>query len=111
MRKKFWLVGLLVVGLLVVALGTTTVFAQGSVTTDNRTWGQMQQACQTGDYATMAKLHEQCSGGKGLTSGGMMGGGQNGMMGGGWSGGRGMTPTALILQTWRGCCIVYSRQM
>ena len=102
MRKKVWLVALMLVGLLTVALGTTSVLAQELATTDNSTWGLMQQACVNGDYQAMAELRQQYAGGGGVagsdTAGcGAAGGVQNsaiggwgGMMGGGWNGGRGM---------------------
>lgn len=93
MRKTILMVAIFVVGILV-GLGATSVFAQGPTAPPNsNTWQGMQQSCQqayaSGDTAAMAKLHEQCTGGQGGATGGMMGGGQwgqNGMMGGGRGG-------------------------
>ena len=96
MRKIVLMVALFMVGVLV-GIGATSVFAQGAAGPSANT--TLQQACQqayaSGDYESMAKLHEQCTGGAGGTAGGMMGNGQNGMMGSGknrmmsngWTGG------------------------
>jgi hypothetical protein len=60
MRTKVWLAILMVAGLLAVALGTTTAFAQNPPAippyTDNATWAAMRQACVNGDYQTMTDL-------------------------------------------------------
>ncbi|MBI2329598.1 MAG: hypothetical protein HYU85_08230 [Chloroflexi bacterium] len=93
MRKRTWLVALLLLGVLVVALGATTAFAQEPVAPDGETWEEMHQACANGDYEAMAEWHTQCHGEESTTSGGMMGGGMmgrgttGGMMGGGMMGG------------------------
>lgn len=87
MKLKVWLMVLMLTGVLAVALGTNPVFAEGPTTPpDSTTWNQMYQACQTGDYATMQKLHSEYCGGQNGTAGGMMGG-QGGMMNGGMMGG------------------------
>jgi|ETNmetMinimDraft_2_1059921.scaffolds.fasta_scaffold243339_2 hypothetical protein len=41
MRKRTWLVALVLVGVLVVTLGTTRIFADGSEVPDGETWGAM----------------------------------------------------------------------
>ncbi len=80
MRKRTWLVVLFLVGVLVVTLGVTPIFAHGSAVTDGEAWEEMHQACENGDYEAMAEWHAQCHDEEGAMSGGMMGGG----MTGGW---------------------------
>lgn len=97
MTKRIWLVVILL-GVLLVALGATTVFAQEPGTSDGETWEAMHQACINGDYETMAEMHNRYHGTDGTTNSGMMGGGMmgggtagammnDGMMGGGTAGG------------------------
>ena len=103
MKKFFWGLVILMVGVLV-GIGATSAFAQAPPAgTSGDVTAQMQQACVNGDYQAMQKLHnEYCGGANGTAggmmngAGGMMGNGQ-GMMGGaggggmmGGNGGRGM---------------------
>lgn len=87
MTKRIWLVAL-ILGLLLVGLGASTVFAQEPVTPDEETWEAMHEACANGDYESMARWHDQYHGTTGTTYDGMMGYG--GMMGGGMMGNGGM---------------------
>ncbi len=94
MRKRTWLVVLFLVGILVVTLGATPIFAHGSAVADDEAWEEMHQACENGDYEAMAELHAQYHGGEGSMNGDMMGGGMmgggmvsGGMVGGGMIGG------------------------
>ena len=57
MRKTTWIVAILLVGVLGVTLGTTTIFAHGSAVPDGEAWEEMHQACESGDYETMAERH------------------------------------------------------
>ena len=84
MQKRTWLVALFLVAALVVTLGISPIFADGSADTDEETWEEMHQACENGDYEAMAEWHTQCHDGDGAMGGGMMGGGMmgRGMMGG-----------------------------
>ncbi len=84
MRKRTWLVVLFLVGVLVVTLGVTPIFAHGSAVVDDEVGEEMHQACENGDYEAMTELHAQYHGGEGAMSGDMMG---RGMMSGGMMGG------------------------
>ena len=74
MRKRTWLVVLVLVGILVVTLGATPILAHESAVTGGETWEEMHQACENGDYEAMAKWHAQCHEGEDAMGGGMMGG-------------------------------------
>ena len=84
MRKRTWLVALFLVGVLVVTLGATSIFAQGPAVSDGEAWEEMHQACENGDYEAMAEWHAQCHGGEGAMSGGSTSRGTMGGMMGGW---------------------------
>ncbi|MBI4283900.1 MAG: hypothetical protein HY663_05460 [Chloroflexi bacterium] len=103
MQRRTWLVVGLLVGVLVLALGATSVFAQGPTAPDSQTWEEMHQACVNGDYEAMAKWQEQCHGEGGaggmMGNGGMMGSG--GMMGnGGMMGSGGMMGNGSMMGNW-----------
>ena len=85
MRKRTWLVVLVLVGILAVTFGAGPAFAQESAVSDGEEWEEMHQACENGDYEAMAEWRDQCEGGEGMMGGGMMGGGTvgGGTMGGG----------------------------
>jgi hypothetical protein len=62
MGRTNWLTIIIIVAVLVFALGTTAVFAQGSTEQDGQTgnfWKTMHEACENRDYETMADLHDQ----------------------------------------------------
>ncbi len=84
MQKRTWLVVLSLVGILVVTLGVTPIFAHGSAVVDGEGWEEMHQACENGDYESMAELHAQYHDGEDVMSGDMMSGD---IMGGGMMGG------------------------
>ncbi len=88
MRKRIWLMGLFLMGVLLLTLGATSVFAQEPVVSDGKAQEEMHQACKNGDYGAMAELHAQYHGGEGATTDGMMSGcgGADGTMGGGMMG-------------------------
>ena len=104
MGRKNWLAVIIMVAVLVITLGATSVFANDSTEQDGKTgnsWETMHEACENGDYETMADLHNQYHDEEGEMicdwnergdmmdgnhmGGGMMGGfNQGGGMMGGW---------------------------
>lgn len=84
MRKRTWIVTLILVGALAVAIGTTPIFAHESAVPDSEAWEEMHQACENGDYENMAELHDRYHDGEDMMGGGMHGGST---MGGGMMGG------------------------
>ncbi len=83
MNKRTWLVVLFLAAVLVITLGTTSVFAHDSAASDSGEWEEMHEACENGDYEAMAEMHAQYHDGD-VSFDDMMG---SGRMGGGWAGG------------------------
>ncbi len=74
MKRKNWVVVLVVVGVLAVALGGGAAFAHEETAPNDEAWEGMHLACENGDYEAMAEWHAQYHGEEGTMSGGMMGG-------------------------------------
>ena len=76
-KLKLLAIALGVAGLLAISFAGVAL-ADNPATTEEA-WGEMHQACENGDFETMAEWHTQCDGEESPMGGGMMGGG---MMGG-----------------------------
>ena len=81
--KRILIVSLVLVSLVLVAVFTVPIFAHGpedGEPVDQDAWGAMHEACESGDWETMAEAAEEAHGDD---MGGHMGGG---MRGSGWGG-------------------------
>ncbi len=81
MRKRTWLVVILLAAVLAVTFGASTVFAQGPAVSDGEAWEEMHQACENGDYEAMAEWHAEYHCAEDPMNEGMAGSGMMGMMG------------------------------